>query len=254
MIDYEGLVDVFRAFFLTKILKKISLILCVHRADTPINMLYNAQDELDEWKVQMQLKESYGWDDDDKEWLATLKVHHKKWKKIKQQAGKAAGSGRGGGGSGKKLQFSWKWVTNIQGEDLTLGGVWTQELAAQHFDADLKFENDTPRGGHVSRDSEVYKCRKYIADVDGQPRIYIRVVEIEEGTEYKIEQGYPIGDNDDDDDDPGSGPASEEVPGAEEEEEQRPQPPKGRKQKAAGAPAPAPAPEAAPEQKKRRKK
>ena len=227
----------------------------MHRADTPINMLYKASDELDEWKVQMQLKESYGWDDDDKEWLATLKVHHKKWKKIKQQAGKAARSGRGGGGSGKKMQFSWKHVTEVNGEDLTLGGVWTQELAAQHFDVGYKFENDTPRSGNVSRDSEVFKCRKYIADVDGQPRIYIRVVEIEEGTEYKIEQGYPIGDNDDDDDDdPGSGPASEEVPGAEEEEEQRPQPPKGRKQKAAGAPAPAPAAPEPTESKKRRKK
>ena len=247
----------FRAFFLTKILKKISLILCVHRADTPINMLYNAQDELDEWKVQMQLKESYGWDDDDKEWLATLKVHHKKWnKKIKQQAGKAARSGRGGGGSGKKMQFSWKHVAEISGKELTLGGVWTQERAALHFSPVYKFENDTPRSGNVSRDSEVYKCRKYIADADGHPRIYIRVVEIEEGTEYTIEQGYPIGDNvdDDDDDDPGSGPASEEVPGAEEEEEQRPQPPKGRKQKAAGAPAPAPAAPEPTESKKRRKK
>ena len=182
------------------------------------------------------------WDDDDKDWLATLKVHHKKWKKIKQQAGKAAGSGRGGGGSGKKMQFSWKHVAEISGKELTLGGVWTQERVALHFSPVYKFENDTPRSGNVSRDSEVYKCRKYIAAADGHPRIYIRVVEIEEGTEYKIEQGYPIGDNDDDDDDDtGSGPASEEVPGAEEEEEQRPQPPKGRKQKAAGAPAPAPA-------------
>ena len=217
-------------------------------------MLYNAQDELDEWKVQMQLKESYGWDDDDKEWLATLKVHHKKWKKIKQQAGKAARSGRGGGGSGKKMQFSWKHVAEISGEDLNIGGVWTQELAAKHFDIRYKFENDTPRGGHVSRDSEVYKCRKYIADVDGQPRIYIRVVEIEEGTEYKIEQGYPIGDNDDDDDDdPGSGPASEEVPSAEEDKPPAKQP-KGRSKKAAEAAEAAPAPEAAEKPKKGRKK
>ena len=202
----------------------------------------------------MQLKESYGWEDDSKEWLATVKVHHKKWKKIKQQAGKAAGSGRGGGGSGKKMQFSWKHVAEISGEDLTLGGVWTQELAAKHFDIVYKFENDTPRSGNVSRDSEVYKCRKYIADVDGHPRIYIRVVEIEEGTEYKIEQGYPIGDNDDDDDDddPGSGPASEEVPSAE-EEEPPPQQPKGRSKKAAEAAEAAPAPEAAPGKKKRRK-
>ena len=215
-------------------------------------MLYNAQDELDEWKVQMQLKESYGWDDDDKEWLATLKVHHKKWKKIKQQAGKAARSGRGGGGSGKKMQFSWKHVAEISGKELTLGGVWTQERAAMHFSPVYKFENDTPRSGNVSRDSEVYKCRKYIAAADGHPRIYIRVVEIEEGTEYKIEQGYPIGDNDDDDDDdPGSGPASEEVPSAE-EDKPPPTKAKGRSKKAAEAAEAAPAPEAAPGKKKRR--
>ena len=216
-------------------------------------MLYNAQDELDEWKVQMQLKESYGWDDDDKEWLATLKVHHKKWKKIKQQAGKAARSGRGGGGSGKKMQFSWKHVAEISGKELTLGGVWTQERAALHFSPVYKFENDTPRSGNVSRDSEVYKCRKYIAAADGHPRIYIRVVEIEEGTEYKIEQGYPIGDNDDDDDDdPGSGPASEEVPSAEEDKPPAEQP-KGRRKKAAEAAGAAPAPEAATGKKPRRK-
>ena len=254
MIDYEGLVDVFRAFFLTKILKKISLILCVHRADTPINMLYNAQDELDEWKIHKQLKESYGWEDDSKEWLSTVRVHHKKWKNIKLQSGKAAGSGRGGGGSGKKMQFSWKHVTEVNGEDLTIGGVWTQELAAQHFDVGYKFENDTPRSGNVSRDSEVFKCRKYIADVDGQPRIYIRVVEIEEGTEYTIEQGYPIGDNvdDDDDDDPGSSPASEEVPSAE-EDKPPPTKAKGRSKKAAEAAEAAPAPEAATGKKQRRK-
>ena len=172
-------------------------------------MLYNAQDELDEWKIHKQLKESYGWEDDSKEWLSTVKVHHKKWKKIKLQAGKAAGSGRGGGGSGKKMQFSWKHVAEISGQDLNLGGVWTQELAAKHFDIRYKFENDTPRGGHVSRDSEVYKCRKYIADVDGHERIYVRVIEIAEGTDYKIEQGYPIGDNDDDDDEGGGGAMNE---------------------------------------------
>ena len=214
--------------------------------------VYTAQDELDEWKVQMQLKESYGWDDDDKDWLATLKVHHKKWKKIKQQAGKAARSGRGGGGSGKKMQFSWKHVAEISGKELNLGGVWTQERAALHFSPVYKFENDTPRSGNVSRDSEVYKCRKYIADADGHPRIYIRVVEIEEGTEYKIEQGYPIGDNDDDDDDPGTGPASEEVTVAE-EEVPLPVKPKGRSKKAAEAAGAAPAPEAANGKKPRRK-
>jgi len=77
--------------------------------------------------------------------------------------------------------------------------------------------------------------------------------EIEEGTEYKIEQGYPIGDNDDDDDDdPGSGPASEEVPVAEEEVPQAEQP-KGRRKKAAEATGAAPAPEAATGKKPRRK-
>ena len=145
--------------------------------------VYTAQDELDEWKIQLELKESYGYEDESKEWLSMKKAHIKKWKLIKAQAGKAAGSGRGGGGSGKKMQFSWKHVAEINGEDLSLGGVWTQELAAKHFDIVYKFENDTPRGGHVSRDSEVFKCRKYIADVDGHPRIYIRVVEIEEGTD-----------------------------------------------------------------------
>ena len=225
----------------------------MHRADTPINMLYKASDELNEWKIHIELKESYGWEDDSKEWLATVKAHHKKWKKIKQHAGKAAGSGRGGGGSGKKMQFSWKHVAEISGQDLNLGGVWTQELAAKHFDIRYKFENDTPRSGNVSRDSEVYKCRKYIADADGNPRIYIRVVEIEEGTEYTIEQGYPIGDNvdDDDDDDPGSGPASEEVPSAE-EDKPPPKQSKGRSKKAAEAAEAAPAPEAAPGKKKRR--
>ena len=214
--------------------------------------VYTAQDELDEWKIQLELKESYGWEDESKEWLSMKKAHIKKWKLIKAQAGKAAGSGRGGGGSGKKMQFSWKHVAEINGEDLSLGGVWTQELAAKHFDIVYKFENDTPRSGNVSRDSEVFKCRKYIADVDGHPRIYIRVIEMTEGTDYMIEQGYPIGDNDDDDDDdPDSGPASEEVPSAEEDKPPAKQP-KGRSKKAAEAPEAAPAAEAAVGRKKRR--
>ena len=146
-------------------------------------------------------------------------------------------------------------IADIAGEDLTLGGVWTQERAAKHFDIVYKFENDTPRGGHVSRDSEVYKCRKYIADVDGHPRIYIRVIEMQEGTDYKIEQGYPIGDSDDDDDDadPGSGPASEGFRRPEEEEAAAKQP-KARAKRAAAAPEAAPAPEPAEKQKKGRKK
>ena len=48
-------------------------------------MLYNAEDELYEWKIHKQLKESYGWEDDTKEWLATVKAHHKKWKLIKRR-------------------------------------------------------------------------------------------------------------------------------------------------------------------------
>ena len=226
----------------------------MHRADTPINMLYKASDELNEWKIHIELKESYGWEDDSKEWLATVKAHHKKWKKIKQQAGKAAGSGRGGGGSGKKMQFSWKHVAEISGQDLNLGGVWTQELAAKHFDIRYKFENDTPRGGHVSRDSEVYKCRKYIADVDGHERIYVRVIEMQEGTDYKIEQGYPTGhgDNDDDDAEGGSGAISG-VPSDNEEEAAAKQP-KARAKRAAAAAEEAPATQPAEKKKKGRAK
>ena len=141
-------------------------------------------------------------------------------------------------------------IADIAGEDLTLGGVWTQGEAAKHFDMVYKFENDTPRGGHVSRDSEVYKCRKYIADVDGHERIYVRVIEMQEGTDYKIEQGYPIGhgDNDDDDEEGGSGAISG-VPSDNEEEAAAKQP-KARAKRAAAAPEAAPAPE--PAGKKRR--
>ena len=216
-------------------------------------MLYNAEDELYEWKIHKQLKESYGWEDDSKEWLATVKVHHKKWKKIKQQSGKAAGSGRGGGGSGKKMQFSWKHVAEINGEDLSLGGVWTQELAAKHFDIVYKFENDTPRGGHVSRDSEVFKCRKYIADVDGHPRIYIRVIEMQEGTDYMIEQGYPIGDNDNDDDDAEGGSGAISGALSDNEEEAAATQPKARAKRAAAAAEEAPATQPAEKPKKGRK-
>ena len=115
-----------------------------------------------------------------------------------------------------------------------------------------KFENDNPRSGHVSRDSEVYKCRRYIADNGDHERIYVRVVEIAEGTEYKIEQGYPLGDGDgdDDEDDPSGGPskAASEV-----DEEEAAQTAQSRVRKAAGAPAPAPvaAPAAAPKRKRK---
>ena len=52
--------------------------------------------------------------------------------------------------------------------------------AQNHFGVDYKFENDTPRGGNVSINSEVYTCRKYIADSDDNERIYVRIVEIED--------------------------------------------------------------------------
>ena len=128
-----------------------------------------------------ELKSEYGHTDDNKEWLLMRKAHLKKWKLIKQQAAKAAASGRGGeGGSGKKQAFLWKYVANIQGEGLTLGVVWTRGEAQKHFDLVYNLENDTPRGGNVSINSEVYKCRKYIADCGDHERIYVRIVEIED--------------------------------------------------------------------------
>ena len=212
--------------------------------------VYNAQDEMDEWEVHKKLKGEYGLDDDSKEWLM---AHLKKWKLIKQQAGKAAAaSGRGGGGSGKKQAFSWKYVADIKGEGLTLGGVWTRDEAARHFDLAYKFENDNPRGGNVSINSEVYKCRKYIADSGDNERVYVRIVEMAEGTHYKIEQGYPLGDGDGDDDDVVVSGAPSKVASEDEDEEAA----KGavpRVRKAAGAPAPAPAVAPAAAGKKRRK-
>ena len=45
--------------------------------------------------------------DDSKEWAAMVKAHLAKWKLIKKQNAKAAGSGRqGGGGPVKKQQYS----------------------------------------------------------------------------------------------------------------------------------------------------
>jgi hypothetical protein len=72
------------------------------------------------------------------------------------------------------MQFSWKHVAEISGKELNLGGVWTQERAAMHFSPVYKFENDTPRSGNVSRDSEVYKCRKYILSCPGPSNIINR--------------------------------------------------------------------------------
>ena len=128
--------------------------------------VYTAQDEMDEWVLCKELKEEYGYTNDSKEWLAMRKAHLQKWKVIKRAAAKAAcrvGRG-GGGGSGRTQAFSWKFVATIEGEELTLGGVWTRGEAQKHFDMVYKFENDTPRGGNVSINSKVYKCRQYFAD------------------------------------------------------------------------------------------
>ena len=115
-----------------------------------------------------------------------------------------------------------------------------------------KFENDNPRSGHVSRDSEVYKCRRYIADNGDHERIYVRVVEIAEGTEYKIEQGYPVGHGDDDEDEDGGSGGHSGVASENEEAEAAPAAVR-RTKKAAAAPAAAPAAAAATGAKKRRK-
>ena len=182
------------------------------------------------------------------------KAHLKKWKLIKQQAAKAAASGRGGeGGSGKKQAFLWKYVANIQGEGLTLGVVWTRGEAQKHFDLVYNLENDTPRGGNVSINSEVYKCRKYIADCGDHERIYVRIVDIAEGTDYKIEQGYPLGDGDGDDDEDGVSGAHSVVASENEGEEAAKQP-KARSKRAVPAPAAAPAQEATADKKKKSKK
>jgi hypothetical protein len=48
-------------------------------------------------------------------------------------------------------------VGEIEGEGLSLGGVWTAAEAAKHFDLVYEFENDNPRCGNVSINSEVYR-------------------------------------------------------------------------------------------------
>ena len=212
--------------------------------------VYTAQDELDDFMTLKELQGRYGYTDESKEWLNMRKAHLQKWKIIKKQAVKAALRGRGGGGrSGRKQAFSWKWVANIQGEGLTLGGVWTRAEAANHFAVDDKFENDNPRGGNVSINSKVYKCRKYFADCGDNERIYIRIVELAEGTHYKIEQGYPLGDGDGDDDeeDPSGAPSQAASEVGEDEV------PKARSKRAVAAPAVAPAPEAAADKEKKKK-
>ena len=120
------------------------------------------------------------------------------------------------------------------------------------FKGGAKRHRNQSRSGHVSRDSEVYKCRKYIADIDGHERIYVRVVEIAEGTEYKIEQGYPVGHGDDDDDEDGGSGGHSGVASENEEAEAAPAAVR-RTKKAAAAPAAAPAAAAATGAKKRRK-
>ena len=216
--------------------------------------VYTAQDELDDFMTLKELQGRYGYTDESKEWLNMRKAHLQKWKIIKKQAVKAALRGRGGGGrSGRKQSFTWKDEGNIQGEGLTLGGVWTRAEAQNHFGVDYKFENDNPRGGNVSINSKVYKCRKYFADCGDHERIYVRIVEIEEGTEYKIEQGYPLGDGDGDDDEDGVSGAHSVVASENEGEEAAKQP-KARSKRAVPAPAAAPAQEATADKKKKSKK
>ena len=111
-----------------------------------------------------------------------------------------------------------------------------------------ELENDNPRSGNVSINSELYKCRKYISDSGDDARIYVRIVELAEGTHYKIEQGYPVGDFDGDDDDVVSGAPSKVA--SEDEAEAAAQPANARGKRAAAAPEAAPAPE--PAGKKRR--
>ena len=119
-----------------------------------------------------------------------------------------------------------------------------------------ELENDNPRSGNVSINSELYKCRKYISDSGDDARIYVRIVELAEGTHYKIEQGYPVGDFDGDDNDDSGCPLEGCVGGrsGRSAEAAAQPPPKARSKKAAAAPAAAPPPAAASAAKKRRAK
>ena len=101
-------------------------------------MIYRVQDEQDEWEVHKQLKREYGHADDSKEWAGTVKGHLAKWKLIKKQSAKAAGSGRQGGGPVKKQQYSWRLVAEVKGNELSLGTFWTDEEAAKHFKTALQ--------------------------------------------------------------------------------------------------------------------
>ena len=100
----------------------------------------------------------------------------------------------------KKQQYSWHLVAEVKGEDMSLGTFWTDEEAAKHFKTGYEWQNDpSSRSGNVSIQSVWYNCRKYISDSAEEGRIYVRIVELEGGTQYKIEQGYPIDDGDDED-------------------------------------------------------
>jgi hypothetical protein len=217
-------------------------------------MLYNAENELYEWKIHKQLKESYGWEDDTKEWLATVKVHHKKWKKIKHsKPGKQLAAGVEEEAAGRSCSFrgstwptskatGWPWAAFGRRAKRRSTSIWSTSSKTTIHAA-----------GTSPETSEVYKCRKYIADVPDHERIYVRVVEIAEGTVYKIEQGYPVGHGDDDEDEDGGSGGHSGV-ASENEELEAAQMALRRTKKAAGAPAPAPAAPDPTEPKKRRKK
>ena len=154
------------------------------------------------------------------------------------------------------MEARGRYRRRAPGEGLSLGGVWTEAEAAKHFSSLYEFENDNPRSGNVSINSELYKCRKYISDSGDDARIYVRIVELAEGTHYKIEQGYPVGDFDGDDNDDSGCPLEGCVGGrsGRSAEAAAQPPPKARSKKAAAAPAAAPPPAAASAAKKRRAK
>jgi hypothetical protein len=118
------------------------------------------------------LKREYGHADDSKEWAGTVKGHLAKWKLIKKQSAKAAGSGRQGGGPVKKQQYSWRLVAEVKGNELSLGTFWTNEEAAKRFKTGYEWQNNpSSRSGNVSIQSVWYKCRKYISDSAEEGRI-----------------------------------------------------------------------------------
>jgi len=78
--------------------------------------------------------------------LATKKAHHKKWKLIKQQSGRAAGSGRQGADAlpVAKKRFSWLFVGEVTGDGLAIKDVWNKTEAAKHFSAGYTSGRTTP--------------------------------------------------------------------------------------------------------------